>query len=262
MDQYGQDIVCEHCGTHLSVDLDFCLECGKDRGTGPAGSPTAPDIPPAGEAPPPAMMAPPVAVPRGRMSVGTVLGVIGLVLAVVAIASISWFVGDSTDGDVSMSFGLREIEIKYDDGSATEEQRETYATLERQMGGEELKMDDVAHATFWLLVVGLILAALFILFALFALIGMFRGSASWLPILTGMVAGLLLVIAAAYFGISFQDSLEEDFDISLADQEDAEYGLGAVWYLALFGGILVLCGALLTKAPTAHYGRMEPMRQG
>ncbi|NIP37256.1 MAG: hypothetical protein GWN12_20645, partial [Thermoplasmata archaeon] len=229
------------------------------------GPPQPPQIPPAG-APPsqmPASRAPPMAapVPRGRITIGVLMGAVGLVLAVVAIASISWFVVEDLEGTTTMKFGLREIEIRFEGFGETVEERETYATLQNQMGGE-LKMDNVAHSTFWLLLVGLILAALFILFGLFAAIGMFRGFLTWMPLLTGLVAGILIVIAASYFGIAFQDAMEEDIDQNLADQEDAKYGLGGVWYLALFGGILVLLGALMTKAPTAVYSQTEPMRQG
>jgi uncharacterized membrane protein len=121
-------------------------------------------------------------------------------------------------------------------------------------------MRGVAGFTFWSMVIGLALAALFVLFALLAMIGMFRGGLTWLPVLTGIVAGLLLIVAAAYFGAAFQGALEEDMDVKLADQENTDYGLGGPWYLALFGGILLLLGALLTKVQSPGSSQTYPMR--
>lgn len=260
-----EDIVCENCGAHLSVDLDFCLECGADRRGQPSGSP--PKAPTSGPAPVPQTLPPgappatmmPVVMNRGRLSLGLVLGVIGLILAIIAIASLSWFAGEDLEGDAGMRFGLKEVELKYEGGGQTSEQKESYKTLEAQMGGE-LTMDDVAGSTWWVLLVGLTLAGLFVLFALLTLIGVFRGSITLLPVLTGLVAGVLIVVAASYFGIAFQSALEEDFDVKLSELEDAKYGLGYSWYMALFGGILVLLGALLTYSRPGPSGQMYPMR--
>ncbi len=259
----GQEVICASCGAHLNVDLDFCLECGADRRAQPTGqAPSAPASGPApvhpaprAEAPPQPVM--PVVANRGRISLGLVLGVIGLILAVVGIASLSWFMIEEQEADTTMRLGLKEIEMKY--GSS--EQKESYKTLENQLGGD-LKSDDVAGTTWWLLVIGLTLAGLFLLFAFLALIGVFRGSITWLPVVFGLVAGILVVVGAAYFGISFQSALEEDMDEKLADQEGTDYGLGAAFYMAIVGGVLILLGALFTKAQTSPSGQIYPMRQG
>jgi hypothetical protein len=49
-------------------------------------------------------------------------------------------------------------------------------------------------------------------------------------------------------------------DVKLADQENTDYGLGGPWYLALFGGIMLLLGAFLTKVQTAGPVQTYPMR--
>jgi uncharacterized membrane protein len=195
------------------------------------------------------------------MTLGLIIGVVGLILAVVAIASMSWFVVESTEDVSDVLFGLREIEFKYEewDGSTGEYTR-SYAQLEEDMQDEELKTRGVAGFTFWSLVIGLTLAGVFVLLALLAMIGIFRGKLTWLPVLTGMVAGVLLIIAAAYFGAVFQDALEEDMDVNLADQENTDYGLGGPWYLALFGGIMLLLGSFLTKVQSAAPVQTYPMR--
>jgi uncharacterized membrane protein len=197
---------------------------------------------------------------RGRITLGLLIGVVGLILAVTAIASMSWFVVESTEDVSDVLFGLREMEFKYEDwDGSTGEYTRSYVELEEELQDEELKMRGVAGFTFWTLVVGLVLAAMFVLFTLLAMIGMFRGTLSWLPILTGLISGLLLIVAASYFGAAFQGALEEDMDVKLADQENTDYGLGGPWYLALFGGILLLFGALLTKAPTVHPQQHGPV---
>jgi uncharacterized membrane protein len=203
----------------------------------------------------------PVVSNRGRVSVGLTLAAIGLILAVVAVASLSWFMIEEEEGNTSMRLGLREIEIKYTYDGQSNEQTESYKTLESQMGGE-LKSDDVASNTWWLIIIGLTLAGLFLLFALLALIGMFRGATTWLPVVFGLVAGILLVVAGAYFGITFQSTLEDDMDQKLADQEGTDYGLGAAFYMATIGGVLILVGGLLTKVQTSYPAPAYPMRQG
>jgi hypothetical protein len=209
---------------------------------------------------PPRMLAPPPPVSKGRISIGLLIGTIGLLLAVIAIASIGWFVIESTLDDYGVYCGLRGIEYSYNNNDlAINEYTRTYAQLEEEMGGE-LDMRGVAGASFWLLVIGLSLAGMFVLFALLSLIGMFRGIAAWLPMLTGLVAGLFIIIAASYFGAAFQDTLEKDLDMELVDSEDTDHGLGGAWYMALFGGILILIGALLVMVRPVPSPSMEPMR--
>ena len=171
MFQPQEDIVCKACGATISVDMGFCPECGADLREGPSGAPPTgpvtqpmqpPMVPRGGEPlarPPPAVPSTLGAIPRGRISVGLLLGVLGLVLAVVAIASISWFVVEMVDGESTMRFGLREVEMEFDILESTSEERESYQTLESQVG-MDLEMDDVAGNTWWLLVVGLTLAAI------------------------------------------------------------------------------------------------------
>jgi uncharacterized membrane protein len=260
LDQPGQDSVCEHCGAQQSTDLDICIICGLDRGI-PTVKPMAPDqAAPKVPMQPPEMMAPPPPVPKARISIGLIIGVIGFMLAVIAIASMSWFVIESTDGDFGVFCGLREIETRYDNNElANNEYSRTYIQMEEEMGNE-LDMRGVAGASFWLLVIGLTLAGMFILFALLSLIGVFRGITVWLPMLTGLVAGLLIIIAASYFGAAFQDALEKDLDTELVDSEDTDHGLGGSWYMALFGGIMILMAAFLVMVRPVPYPSMEPMR--
>jgi uncharacterized membrane protein len=194
------------------------------------------------------------------MMLGLIIGVVGLIMAVVAIASMSWFVVESTEDVSDVLFGLRQIEFKYEDwDGSTAEYTRSYAQFEEEMR-QELGMRGVTAVTFWILVIGLSLATMFVLFALLAMIGVFRGTYTWLPVLTGMIAGVLVIIAAAYFGAAFQDALEEDLDVELADQENTDYGLGGVWYLALFGGILLLFGAFLSKVQVTVPDQQYPMR--
>jgi uncharacterized membrane protein len=89
---------------------------------------------------------------------------------------------------------------------------------------------------------------------------MFRGAAEWLPVMTGFIAGVLIVVAAAYFGAAYQDALEEDMGSDLDESEDSDHGLGGVWYMALFGGIMVLLGAILTMGRSRISPGPEPMR--
>lgn len=259
MDLPGQDTVCEHCGAHQSTDLDICIICGNDRGPSPAVVPVTAQAP----VPPPAahqMMVPRAPVPRTRMYMGLIVGVIGLLLAVVAIASISWFVIEDTEEASGIYLGLREVEYRIANGDVViNDYRRSYADFERDMGGE-LEVSGVAGVTFWLLVIGLTLAGMFILFVLLALIGMFRGATEWLPVVTGVVAGLLIVVAASYFGATYQDALEGDMDVNLDESEDSDHGLGGVWYMALFGGIMVLLGAILTIGRSPISPRPEQMR--
>lgn len=248
--------VCVHCGAPVHGDLDFCVQCGFDPRAGPGASHAAPR--PAASAPPARMAAPPVVVPKGRVSMGLILGAIGLILAVVAIASIGWFVIESTDDASGVYCGLRGIEYRYANGQqVTYDYSRSYAMLEEEMN-RDLDMRGVAGASFWLLVIGLSLAGMFLLFALLSLVGVFRGATAWLPMLTGLIAGIMIVLAASYFGIAFQDAMENDFEQELAESEDTDHGLGGVWYLALFGGILVLMGSLLTYVRPPAPVQMQP----
>ncbi len=189
---------------------------------------------------------------------GLILGAIGLILAVVAIASIGWFVIESTDDASGVYCGLREIEYRYANGQqVTYDYSRSYAMLEEEMN-RDLDMRGVASGTFWLLVIGLSLAGTFLLFALLSLVGVFRGASAWLPMLTGFIAGIMIILAASYFGIAFQDAMENDFDQELTESEDTDHGLGGVWYLALVGGILVLLGSLLTLVRPQAPAQAQP----
>lgn len=181
---------------------------------------------------------------------GVVIGTIGLILAIIGIATISWFVVETTEGSSTMTMGLKELEVKFDDEFDTFEQRDSYSALE-SVFGSDMTMDDVAGSTWWVLLVGIILGGFFALLALLVLIGALRGSLTWMPVVIGVIGGILIVVAAAYFGVGFQPALEDDIDQKLSDAEDTDYGLGSSWYMTIIGGVLLLVGALMSKAPSA-----------
>ncbi len=276
---------CTGCGAPVSSDLPFCQNCGGDLSQQAA---TAPPVagpqqgapPPGHQGPPPAPpMAPPPphtqppwpvpvgpAIPKMRVLLGATLGIVGLILVLVALLSHSWFVieSDQSEYDTRMEYGLREIHLEYILLGETEEITETYDTWGEE-AGKELDSGKVAGRTWSLLLTGAILAAIFVLLALVSLIGMFRGGMTWLPILLGVVAGILLLVAVVYFGIAYQSALEEDVNMKLDDLENSSHGMGSMFYLALAGGVLVMMGALMSKVPgTSAFSGAPPdaMRQG
>jgi uncharacterized membrane protein len=196
-----------------------------------------------------------------RLSLGLLIALIGLILVVSALASVSWFVIEVDEGEYNMTqrYGLKEVEVSTEGFGEPMEETVSYSELTQEME-DQLKTDDVVRNTWWTLLMGLIIAAFFILFAFLALIGIVRGTITWVPLLTGLVAGILVVIAASYFAIAFQPSLEEDMDTELTETEGSSFGIGAMWYLCLVGGILILLSSFLTKVPSSYGRPMAPMQ--
>jgi len=186
-----------------------------------------------------------------RVLLGATLGIVGLILVLVALLSISWFVieNEDTGYDTRMEYGLREVHFEYNIMGESDDITRTYAGWEEE-AGLELESGKVAGRTWSLLLTGAILAAIFVLLALVSLIGMFRGGMTWLPIILGVVAGILLLVAVVYFGIAYQSALEDDMDMKLSELDNASYGMGSMFYVALAGGVLVLIGALMSKVPS------------
>jgi len=277
------NVYCTNCGAAISPEMAFCPDCGGDlaaqrtappTGTGGMGiggtqvspqeqSGTGTTPPWEGGAVPPATapVAPPVtgvgpAVPRKRIGLGLGLAVACLVLVVVAIASMTWFTVEDDDGEASMTFGLQELELTMTVLGETVESEGTYEELEADEG--EMTMDEVAGTTWWLLLAGLVVTGLFILFGLLALVGVFRGATGWIPVVSGLAAGILVLVAVSYFAFGFQPALEEDIGVELEEGEGVSYGLGAMWYLALAGGVLAILGGLLAKPASAAPAPVPP----
>ncbi|UCC93929.1 MAG: hypothetical protein JSW25_04490, partial [Thermoplasmata archaeon] len=243
------------CGTTIPAGMAFCPQCGADR----AGNVAPPQGQPA--YPPSTVPMGPVPFPRMRISMGLLIALLGLILVVTAMAMFSWFVIEiSEEGyDMTQRFGLRKLEITSEGFGEPIKETASYTELTQEME-DQIVTDDVVRNTWWTLLMGVIVAAFFILFAFLALLGIVRGTVTWVPVLTGLVAGILIVVATSYFAIAFQDALEEDMGQELTETEGSSFGIGAAWYLALVGGILILLSALLTKVPSAYRGQMVPMQ--
>lgn len=261
---------CTNCGADVSSELPFCRNCGSDLSrqvAPPPGPPPAPPVAPPGPYPRSLHPVPagPV-IPKMRVSLGAVLGIAGAIMVLVALLSPSWFVieSDESEYDTRMEYGLREIHLEYKLLGDSEEITETYDGWGEEEG-KELESGKVAGRTWSILLTGAILAAIFVLLALVSLVGMFRGGMTWLPIILGAVAGILLLVAVVYFGVAFQSALEEDVGMKLEDLANSSHGMGSMFYLALAGGVLVLVGALMSKVPgtpAVPGGPPDAMRQG
>lgn len=171
-----------------------------------------------------------------RPVLGSVLGIVALVLVLVSLFSYGWykityeeeFFGVTAD----MSFSLNEVRVEVGD-----ETEDTELTDE---------MGELSDATMTLLIVGLSIAIVFIIFGFLGAFGVVGGKLRFIPMLIGLIAGIIIVIAAMYYATGFADAFKHDSGLSEEELDVFDMSMGSSMFLALIGGIICIVGAVMT----------------
>lgn len=189
----------------------------------------------------------PPKMPKARLMTAMTLGVVALVISLIALVMVGWYTIDVDDEggllSYKSSYGLSKVKTEI--AGATVE--EDYGELEKEATsqGDKLESIDKAKGTKYLLLFGFVLIIIFIILTIMATRGLLEWGVTWAPVVMGIIAGVMLFIAAVYFAGQFPVGLENDTGIDT----DKYGGLGAAWYLVLVSGALAIVGASISKAP-------------
>lgn len=196
---------------------------------------------------------------KGRAIVGSILGIIVVIMLFSTIFSLSWYYYRGREGKeiVKMEQGL------YAQRTTIGEQVNTtdYSDDPRWEGGEIPRvLDDVR----FLFILGLILAIIFELLAL--VVGFSRLMPGGIPLLIGVIAGLILIATPIYMMATYPESWENDVgnmefdsnqtgpwrdfhgggtDTSLGIVTKTSYGPGWAFYSSIICGVILLIAASL-----------------
>ena len=180
-----------------------------------------------------------------RVMIGSILGLLAFIFAILGLIMTGWYVQKSEEEilgvtySISMEYGLSEAKLEADLlGEKTSETVE----YDEDAG----KIGDVANATKYILIVGMILALLFFIFALLGAMGKMSAMNGMLPMIMGILAVILLLVAVIYFAAAFPGALEDEMGTDV-EFEDSNLGIG--FFVGLIAAILALVGALMAKVP-------------
>ncbi len=173
---------------------------------------------------------------------GSVLGIVAIVLVLVSMFSFGWYKATYEEEffglTADMSFSLGEVRVEMGDEK------------------EDTELDDdlgkLSDATMTLLILGLVMASVFLILGILGAFGVGGGMLRLVPMVIGLIAGIIVVVAAVYYAVGFMGAFEHDTGLSEGDIEGFQMSVGYSVYLALFGGILCIAGAVMTvqrKAP-------------
>ena len=196
---------------------------------------------------------------KGRAIVGSILGIIVVIMLLSTLYSLNWYYYRGREGKevVKMEQGLYAQRTTIGDEVNTTD----YSDDPRWEGGEVPRvLDDVR----FLFILGLILAIIFELLAL--VVGWGRFIPGGIPLLIGVIAGLILIATPVYMMTTYPESWESDVknmdfdsnqtgpwrhfsgggtDTSLGEVTKTSFGPGWAFYFSIISGVILLIAASL-----------------
>ena len=199
-----------------------------------------------------------------RVVVGATMGLLAVVLVLVSMFTVGWYkvsyeeVIPGEELDLEFNMGLSKVRA----GITGETEEEEYE--------DNTAMKEVGSTTMVLLVVGLVFAIMFLILGSIGALGVGGDTMHIVPMLTGLVAGVILLVATVYFAAAFPDAFDEDTGVTAEDIQ-LDRTVSYSFLMALFGAILCLLGGVMTfqrlspvpaMPPPGMYGAVPPQYPG
>jgi hypothetical protein len=168
--------------------------------------------------------------------VGLILGIVVVVLVALALFSTSWVTGNVDTGlgiEMDYNYGLFGVSADI----AGESESFSYSDDEMK---ESAVADNIGTPRI-IVIVGLVLAILMIVFGFLAMQGKMAGM---LPMIIGLLAGIMLLVGAIMAAGAIKNGIEDD----LADSGVGySFGNGSMFFLTIVAAILAFVGAAMMK---------------
>ena len=180
-----------------------------------------------------------------RVVLGTCLGIVALVMVVISMLSPNWYYV-YLNGDEWWS-GL-DKEVYWDDYSGTTSVDDY----------EDSALGDVASNTKIILIIGLVMALVFIILGFISAFETGGNAMRWIPSVVGILAGALFLIGVFYFDSNFPNAQDDAFG---GFPDEATHYSGSASLLALAGAIVCMVGGAITfhKATPTPMPMMQPV---